>query len=166
MISPPFGFLRKAAGGGGGSTLLVGANTVRSFSGNALNDGYAIYYVFTAVASGIGTKGYARVQGSFGDANGKFVVWNGTTGAVLQVSSVAVIPEAGGLVEFALSGVSIDSGTQYKLGYVADGHTDVAASADAWALGYESNSYASPGTVSGTGGDVNGGVPEIYLVTT
>lgn len=163
MIVPPFGFLRKAAGGGG-STLLVGDQTVRSLAGATLNDGYAVYYIWSAAASGTASKGFARVKGAFGDANGKMVVWN-NSGTVLQVSSPAVIPGAGGLVEFAFAGLSITAGTSYKVGYISDGFTDVGASAVTWELGYTANNYATPASNTGTAGDAAYGIPEMYLTT-
>lgn len=152
------------ASGGGGSTLLVGDQAVRSLDGATLNDGYAVYYVWSAVSSGTALKGFARVQGKFGDANGKMVVWD-NSGTVLQVSSPAVIPEAGGLVEFAFAGLAIAQGTSYKIGYIADGYTDVGTSAATWELGYEANNYATPASNTGTAGDVAYGIPEIYLMT-
>jgi hypothetical protein len=100
----------------------------------------------------------------FGDANGKMVVWD-NSGTVLQVSSPAVIPEAGGLVEFAFAGLAIAQGTSYKIGYIADGYTDVGTSAATWELGYSANNYATPASNTGTAGDVAYGIPEIYLMT-
>jgi hypothetical protein len=156
------GGTRTAAAGG--PALLVGDQAVRSLDGATLTDGYAVYYVWSAVSSGTALKGFARVQGLFGDANGKMVVWD-NSGTVLQVSSPAVIPEAGGLVEFAFAGLAIAQGTSYKIGYIADGYTDVGTSAATWELGYEANNYATPASNTGTAGDVAYGIPEIYLMT-
>ena len=154
----------RAASGGGGSTLLVGDQAVRSLAGATLNDGYAIYYVWSAVSSGTALKGFARAKGSFGDTNGKMVVWD-NSGTVLQVSSPAVIPGAGGLVEFAFAGLAIAQGTSYKIGYIADSYTDVGTSSATWELGYSANNYAAPASNTGTAGDAAYGVPEIYLMT-
>lgn len=149
---------------GGGSTLLVGDSTVQSLAGAALTDGYAVYYVWSAVSSGTASKGFARVQGSFGDVNGKMVVWD-NSGTVLQVSSPAVISGAGGLVEFVFVGLAIAQGTSYKIGYIADGYTDVGTSAATWELGYSANNYDTPASNTGTAGDAAYGIPEIYLTT-
>lgn len=154
----------RAASGGGGSTLLVGDQAVRSLAGATFNDGYAVYYVWSAVSSGTALKGFARAKGSFGDTNGKMVVWD-NSGTVLQVSSPAVIPGAGGLVEFAFAGLAIAQGTSYKIGYIADSYTDVGTSAATWELGYSANNYAAPASNTGTAGDAAYGVPEIYLMT-
>ena len=156
------GGTRSASSGGGGSTLLVGSETVRSTLSGYLNDGYALYYPFVATASGTAATAYARLQGPLGDVNAKFLICDGSTGAVIAISSPSVVSGAGGLVQFLIS-ASISSGVTYRIGVVCDGYSTVYTDAASWELGYQSNNYASPTSITGTGGDINYGIPELYV---
>lgn len=150
------------ASGGGGSTLLVGTDAVQSNESADLNDGHAIFYPFTASSSGTAATAYARMLGSFGTINAKFVIWDGSTGEVIASSDPVSVPETVGLVQFAIT-ASIASGTAYRIGVVCDGYCKVYTTAATWELGYEANSYATPATVTSAGGDSVSGIPEFYV---
>lgn len=156
------GGTRPASGGGGGSVLLVGNDTVQSTASADLTDGYAILYPFTASSSGTAATAYARIEGSFGTINAKFVIWNGSTGAVIATSAPVSVPATAGLVQFTIS-ASIASGTAYRIGVVCDGYCKVYTTAATWELGYEANNYATPATVTSSGGDAAYGIPEFYV---
>ncbi len=165
MRGPMGGFMvggARSASGGGASTLLVGDETVLTNASVDLNDGYAIFYQFTASSSGTAAKAYARMLGSFGSINAKFVIWNGSTGAVIAASAPVSVPDTAGLIEFTIS-ASIASGTAYRIGVVCDGYCKVYTTAATWELGYEANNYATPATVTSSGGDAAYGIPEFYV---
>ena len=135
---------------GGGSVLLCGNDSVQTMDTQYAQDpGYFVGCRWTAVASGTAAKGYCRMQGSAASGNAKMIIANGSTGAIIAVSSAAAYTTSAALVEFTFSSGSITSGTQYLIGYIADGYTYATYTDNetgAWI--YSTNNYTTPTTVT------------------
>lgn len=139
----------KYVSSGSGSVLLCGNNSVQTMDTQYAQDpGYVCGCRWTAVATGTAAKGYCRLQGSSGSGNAKMIIANGTTGAIIAVSSAAAYTTSAALIEFTFSSGSIVSGTQYIIAYIADGYTYATYTDNetgAWI--YSTNNYTTPTTI-------------------
>lgn len=89
--------------------------------------------------------------------NIKMIVWNASTGAVIQVSDVLQINFTGGGAAwhtFTFAGVTIDKNTSYTLGLITDNQYEwVCGSGTGSIPEFGSNDYGTPTNFSGGGGN-------------
>lgn len=167
MISPPFGFLRKAAGGGGGSTQLLGNSaTPTNFSSISASEFYYNYTAFTAAASGTPATIKVYIGTSITANNIVAALYNSSNAKIAETSATAVVEDAWVTCPVTGSPGSITSGQTYRVGFVADGDLNMGCRATSWESAHVASTYpAVPATLDPD--NENGAAPEpaIYVMS-
>lgn len=167
MISPPFGFLRKAAGGGGGSTILAGNSaTPSAFTEISGDEFYYTYLAKTAVASGTPATIHVYIGTSITANNIVAAVYDSSNAKVAESSAHAITESAWNTLTVTGSPGAITSGQTYRIGFVADGSLNMGRRSTTWESSKANSTYpAVPSTVDPDGENASAPEPAVYVMS-
>lgn len=140
--------------------LLVGVSDTTGYTDTTVSYGgnnYAYWYSVTSTSAGTATALYLYLSSFYSATVAKLCIWS-STGTLLRSTS-AISTGAPGWISGAISDLTIEAATTYRLGFISDNYIRPYCDATTYQVYNELDSYTTPGDVGAGTAQAKGKYP-------